>query len=96
MEKTRRRRRTTAQFWTPTRAATVGGGDCMMGDGEGKEELLLLGEINDADAAPASRAFSTASRQRRRENAARMYAHSFIRAGAGWRGGFFFTMDFMS
>ena len=63
----------------------------MMGDGEGKEELLLLGEINDADAAPASRAFSTASRQRRRENAARMYAHSFIRAGAGGKGVDFFS-----
>jgi len=86
MEKTRRRR--TAQFWTLTRAATVGGGDC--GDGEGKEELLL-GEINDADAAPASRAFSAASRQRRRENAERMYAHSFARAGAGGRGGIFFN-----
>ena len=62
----------------------------MMGDGEGKEELLLLGEINDADAAPASRFLDGFSAETSRERRAHVCALLYTR-GSRLEGGYFFN-----
>ena len=59
----------------------------MMGDGEGKEELLL-GEINDADAAPP-RALSRRLLGRDVEGAPRAYMRTPLYARSGGGGIFF-------